>query len=194
MELNPSQMLGPFLEAVSQVQQEAEKAANLPLAPSQREVLEALSSELRSHRARFEEFAPLFIQMAGRQIQENRQQMEVLLRRKDDLLVTMEDVSRQADEAIALADRTLADRSEKPMPVAPRPKTCLPEKATSLPLTPGGQLRDLLTSERAPSQPPTRQLKRIGNIWEDWAQKAIPTESPSSEEFPEEEDGGASAR
>ena len=95
MELNSSQMLGPFLEAVAQVQEEAKKAAKLPLASGQREALEALSSELRSHRERFEAFAPSFIEMAGRQMDENRKQVEVLLRRKDELLLSMDSLARQ---------------------------------------------------------------------------------------------------
>lgn len=187
MELNSSQMLGPFLEAVAQVQEEAKKAAKLPLATGQREALEALSSELRSHRERFEAFAPSFIEMAGRQMDENRKQVEVLLRRKDELLLSMESLARQADEAIALANRKMDEASKKPSLTVPRPKQMLPEKAVPLELSAGDVLRDFLASTPAATSPSSRQPKRIGNIWEDWAQWQAPSETPSSEDFPEEE-------
>ena len=155
MELNSSQMLGPFLEAVAQVQEEAKKAAKLPLASGQREALEALSSELRSHRERFEAFAPSFIEMAGRQMDENRKQVEVLLRRKDELLLSMDSLARQADEAIALADRKMDEASKKPSLTVPRPKQMLPEKAVPLELSAGDVLRDFLASTPAERRPPT---------------------------------------
>jgi hypothetical protein len=196
VELNPAQLLGPFLEAVGQIQNEAKNALNLPLNPAQREALESLSAELKVHRARFEEFGPAFLLEGGKQLQENQKRLEALQLRKDDLLRELEELRLQAQAGIAEAEHSIRHQSSKPAMVAPRPQTKVPEKAVRLNLTPGGQLRDLLTSTVVASQPPTRTLKRIGNIWEDWAQRANPpTPAPAEDELDEdEEDEGRAVR
>jgi len=187
MELNPSQLLGPFLSAVGQIQSEAKKALGLPLTSEQRELLESLSAELMTQRARFEEAGPPFIEEGRKQIQENERRLQALLRQKDDLLLEMGQLRRGAEEVITKAERDIRDQSAQSGPVAARPQTKLTEKSARLALSPGSQLRDLLTSTTAGSPPSSRQPKRIGNIWEDWTQWQAPSETPSSEEFPEEE-------
>ena len=170
MELNPSQLLGPFLEAVGQIQDEAKKALDLPLSPKQREALESLSAELKTHRARFEEVGPAFLEEGGKQLRENQKRLDSLLRRKADLVLEMEELGRKVEAGIAEADQSIRQQPAKPAPVAPRPQAKLPkDKPARLSLAPGGQLRDLLVSPATAAQPFTRTLKRIGNIWEDWA-------------------------
>ncbi len=170
MELNPAQLLGPFLESVGQIQDEAKKALDLPLSPKQREALESLSAELKTHRARFEEFGPAFLLEGGKRLQENQKRLESLLRRKDELVIQMEELRLQAQAGIAEAEQSIRHQPAKPAPVAPRPQGKLPkDKSARLNLAPGGQLRDLLVSPATAAQPATRTLKRIGNIWEDWA-------------------------
>lgn len=168
MELNPSQLLGPFLESVGQVQQVAESALSLPMAPRQREAVEALTAELRSHRARFEEFAPGFLEMAAGQMEKNRRELDALLKRRDALLLEMERVARTADEGIALADQVLAARAERPALAIPVPTATLPAPGKPLDLAEGGVLRELLIPSAAKT---VAQAPRVaGNIWEDWRQ------------------------
>jgi hypothetical protein len=166
MELDPTVILGPFLESVGKAQELVQHTLGLPLTQVDRELLEGFQQEIKDKKSLVENLGPQFLQKSSQGLNDGMRRLEELQKEKGQVLQQLDQLKKQAEAGADEARKAAEEHAKQPRRPIPVPTAKLPEPAKPLELSDGGVLRELLLPTAA--QPVAQAPKVAGNIWENW--------------------------